>query len=85
VATQVTMDDGSEHPLLDHLRDVHKKGTRGFTEEYLHNLHQTLHQRRRDPLPEHTHPEDGASAALGSAGPRSAWGLSSGILVYLYI
>jgi len=62
VATQITMEDGSEHPLLDHLRDVHKKGTRGFTEEYLHNLHQTLHQRKREPLPEHTHPEDGASA-----------------------
>jgi hypothetical protein len=62
VTTQVTMDDGSEYPLLDHLRDEHKKGTRGFTEEYLRGLHHTLHQRKRDPVPEHTHPEDDASS-----------------------
>jgi hypothetical protein len=61
VATRVTMEDGSEHQLHDHLREEHKKGTRGFTEEYLHNLHRTLHQRKREPFPEHTHPEDGSS------------------------
>jgi hypothetical protein len=50
------MPDGSESDLIDHLRDGHKKGTRGFTEEYLANLHVTLHQRKRDPIPEHDHP-----------------------------
>jgi hypothetical protein len=60
---QVTMEDGTEYPLHDHLRDGHKKGTQGFTEEYLRGLHRTLHQRKRDPIPEHTHPEDEASAA----------------------
>lgn len=57
MATHVIMDDGTEHPLLDHLRDLHQKGTRGFTEEYLVNLHRILHQRDRDPEPEHSHPE----------------------------
>jgi hypothetical protein len=56
VATHVIMEDGTESPLLDHMRDVHQKGTRGFTEEYLATLHRTLHQRRREPAPEHTHP-----------------------------
>ncbi len=36
----------------------HQKGTKGFTEDYLARLHKTLHQRSRDPLPEHTHPGD---------------------------
>jgi hypothetical protein len=44
---------------VDHIRDMHQKGIRGFTEEYLANLHATLHQRKRDPEQElgHTHPE----------------------------
>lgn len=50
------MTDGTESDLVDHLRDVHLKGTRGFTEDYLATLHQTLHQRTRDPGPEHSHP-----------------------------
>lgn len=54
--TQVTMEDGTEASLLDHLRDVHQKGTRGFTEEYLANLHRTLHQRNREPELAHIHP-----------------------------
>ena len=54
--TQVTMEDGSEASLLDHLRDGHHKGIRGFTKEYLANLHQTLHQRNHEPDPEHIHP-----------------------------
>jgi hypothetical protein len=37
---------------------VHQKGTKGFTDEYLASLHRTLHQRKHDPLPEHSHPED---------------------------
>jgi hypothetical protein len=57
VATHVTMEDGTEHPLLDHLRDGHQKGTRGLTEEYLANLHRTLHQRDHEPEPEHIHPD----------------------------
>lgn len=56
---QVTLADGSELPLLDHLRDAHHKGTRGLTEEYLSNLHRTLHQRTgEDAEPAHSHPED---------------------------
>jgi hypothetical protein len=64
VAQQVQMEDGSELSLLDHLRDAHHKGTRGFTETYLRNLHRTLHQRsREDAESAHSHPdpkEDGA-------------------------
>lgn len=56
---QVTMEDGSELSLLDHLRDEHRKGTRGFTEEYLRSLHRTLHQRKReDTAPAHRHPDE---------------------------
>jgi hypothetical protein len=59
VATQVTMEDGTESPLVDHMRNAHQKGTLGFTEEYLANLHLTLHQRKREPEEEleHRHPE----------------------------
>ena len=53
------MQDGTEQELTDHLRDTHHKGTRGFTDEYLRNLHRTLHQRtREDAEPEHRHPDD---------------------------
>ncbi|MCW2896483.1 MAG: hypothetical protein JWO75_5972, partial [Actinomycetia bacterium] len=41
-----------------HLRHMHQKGTKGYTDEYLANLHTTLHQRKRDPIPEHSHPGD---------------------------
>ena len=58
MSIQVTNDDGTEADLIEHLSHVHQKGTKGYTDEYLKNLHKTLHQRRRDPLPEHTHPED---------------------------
>jgi hypothetical protein len=59
VATQVTMEDGTESPLADHMRDAHQKGTRGYTDEYLASLHSLLHQRKREPEaePEHRHPE----------------------------
>jgi hypothetical protein len=33
VATRVTMADGTEHSLPDHLREQHQKGTRGCTGE----------------------------------------------------
>ena len=58
VTTQVTNEDGSEVNLVEHLSHVHQKGTKGFTDEYLATLHKTLHQRKHDPLPEHTHAED---------------------------
>jgi hypothetical protein len=58
VTTQVIDQDGSELNLVEHLSLEHQKGTKGYTDEYLANLHKTLHQRNRDPLPEHTHPED---------------------------
>jgi len=68
VATQVTMEDGTESPLADHMRDAHQKGTRGYTDEYLANLHHLLHQRKREPEEEleHRHPE-AASGADGGA------------------
>lgn len=67
VATQVTMEDGTESPLVDHMRDAHQKGTNGYTEEYLGDLHRNLHQRKREPGEEleHTHP--GATSAQGSS------------------
>jgi hypothetical protein len=68
VSTQVTNDDGSEADLIDHLGSVHQKGTKGFTGEYLASLHKTLHQSRREPQPEHTHPGDDADAAGEFAG-----------------
>jgi hypothetical protein len=58
VSTQVMNSDGSEADLIEHLGQIHQKGTKGLTDEYLANLHHTLHQRNRDPLPNHTHPGD---------------------------
>ena len=58
MSSQVTNEDGTEADLIEHLRHVHQKGTKGFTNEYLASLHKTLHQRRHAPLPEHIHPED---------------------------
>jgi hypothetical protein len=63
VSTQVTNEDGSEADLIDHLGSAHQKGTKGFTDEYLAGLHKTLHQPRREELPEHTHPEDDPDAS----------------------
>lgn len=57
MSTQITNEDGSEADLIDHLGSVHQKGTQGFTDDYLASLHKTLHQRRRDPEPEHSHPD----------------------------
>lgn len=55
MSTQVTMEDGTRQELVEHLRDQHRKGIRGFTEEYLRSLHVTLHQRNRPAEPEHAH------------------------------
>ena len=60
MSTQVTNSDGTEDDLIEHLSHVHQKGTKGFTDEYLANLHKILHQRKRDPIPEHIHPADPA-------------------------
>lgn len=65
MAAHVPMEDGTEHSLLDHLRERHQKGTRGFTEEYLATLHRTLHQRDREPEPGHTHPGSGEPGEPG--------------------
>jgi hypothetical protein len=70
LSTQVTNEDGTESDLIDHLVEVHQKGTKGFTDEYLASLHTMLHQRKRDPLPEHTHPI--AEMIPAQAGPVDA-------------
>ena len=70
MTSQVFMDDGSESPLIDHLRDEHKKGTRGYTDEYLESMHTGLHRRARDPLPEHQHLGDGDDDDDGLGGDR---------------
>ena len=71
MSTQVTNDDGTEADLIEHLRHLHQKGTKGYTDEYLANLHKTLHQRKRDPIPEHSHPGD-EPARAEQAGAESA-------------
>jgi hypothetical protein len=68
VTSQVIMEDGSEGPLSDHLREVHRKGTRGLKDEYLASLHRTLHQRKREPQPEHEHPDDDPECPVYGAG-----------------
>jgi hypothetical protein len=68
VASQVIQDDGSERPLPDHLRDEHRKGTRGLTDEYLASLHRTLHQAKREQRPEHAHPGDDGDDEQDEAG-----------------
>jgi hypothetical protein len=65
---RVTMEDGTEPSLLDHLRDGHQKGTSGFTEDYLVNLHSILHQRNHEPEAEHTHPDADKPAEPGEHG-----------------
>jgi hypothetical protein len=58
----VTLEDGTEEPLHDHLREAHSKGTMGLSEEFLHNVHRTLHQRHAPDL-EHVHTEPGEAQA----------------------
>jgi hypothetical protein len=69
VSTQVTNEDGTEADLIEHLSNTHKKGTKGFTDEYLASLHETLHQRKREPELEHTHPEDEPARETADARP----------------
>lgn len=68
MSTQVTNEDGSEADIIEHLGIMHQKGTNGFTDDYLASLHKLLHQRKREPQPEHTHPEDDPDAAGEFAG-----------------
>ena len=80
MATQVTMEDGSESPLVDHIRDAHQKGTRGYTEEYLDTMHRALHQRKREPEEEleHKHPNAaGEGDWPGSQDQRSSGDMDS--------
>jgi len=72
LSTEVKMTDGTEADLIEHLSHVHQKGTKGFTEEYLANMHLTLHQSRREPQPEHTHPDVLAESAASAALPTVA-------------
>jgi hypothetical protein len=67
VTANVTMKDGRELPLLDHLRDGHQKGTQGYTEQFLINLHKTLHQPDRDSAPEHEQIRDDEPADTDAA------------------
>jgi hypothetical protein len=67
VSTQVTNEDGTEADLIEHLSHIHQKGTKGFTAEYLATLHETLHQRKREPQPEHGHPGDETAEETVSA------------------
>ncbi|HEY3880328.1 MAG TPA: hypothetical protein VGM12_17170 [Trebonia sp.] len=57
MSTQVTNEDGTAADLVEHLSSDHRKGTKGYTDEYLANLHMALHARRRDEPLEHSHPE----------------------------
>ena len=56
MTSQVIKDDGSQATISDHLREDHRKGTRGLNDEYLNGVHRTLHQANREPSPEHAHP-----------------------------
>lgn len=60
MTANVTMPDGTEQALPDHLHEAHQKGTKGLTEEFLSNLHRTLHQPDRDSAPGHEHIQDEA-------------------------
>jgi hypothetical protein len=69
LSAYVINDDGTEAELAEHLASVHLKGTKGLTDEYLATLHQALHQRRRDPQPEHSHPGDDIPPVLEEEAP----------------
>jgi hypothetical protein len=60
------MDDGTEMPLMDHLREAHHKGTRGLKDDFLRTLHQTLHQRSGEAELEHQHLGDEADHGPGA-------------------
>jgi hypothetical protein len=53
MATLITMEDGTEVELQDHLHEVHHKGTKGFTEAFLSSMHERLHDHKHEA--EHAH------------------------------
>jgi hypothetical protein len=53
MATLVTMQDGTEKSLHEHLSSDHRKGTRGYTEVFLGRMHAQLHDHKHEP--EHDH------------------------------
>ena len=63
MTSQVIRDDGTEGTIGDHMREDHRKGTRGLTDEYLSGMHRTLHQANRAPAPEHAHPDQAGEDA----------------------
>jgi hypothetical protein len=68
LSAKVTNEDGSSADLAEHLSSEHRKGTRGFTDEYLACLHDRLHQSKRDPQPAHEHPVISIPAQGGPVG-----------------
>lgn len=78
MATQVTMEDGTESPLVDHMRDAHQKGTRGYTDQYLADLHRNLHQRKREPEEELEHSHQEAEGAAETSQEQRSSRVSNG-------
>jgi hypothetical protein len=56
MTTLITMQDGTEMALDEHLGNDHSKGTRGFTEDFLERMHAQLHDHKHE-APEHAHAE----------------------------
>ena len=59
----VILEDGTEEPIHEHMRDSHSKGTTGLSDEFLGNVHEMLHQRQAPDL-EHMHVSQGEDAEL---------------------
>lgn len=55
MTAQITMQDGTEVALENHLREDHRKGTRGYTDDFLGRMHAQLHDHKHEP--EHMHAE----------------------------
>jgi hypothetical protein len=53
MTTLVTMEDGTGKALEEHLSGDHRKGTTGYTDEFLDKMHARLHDHKHEP--EHTH------------------------------
>jgi hypothetical protein len=53
--TLITMQDGTEMALHEHLRNDHQKGTRGYTDAFLGRMHAQLHDHKHEAA--HTHAE----------------------------
>jgi hypothetical protein len=54
MTTVITMQDGTEMTLDEHLGSDHRKGTRGFTDAFLERMHTQLHDHKHE-APEHAH------------------------------